>query len=311
VKKAVGVFLADVHWTMRTPEYRRETRPFSEVIGAKLRLPLAFASENGIPVFFGGDLFDRSREFMDMWTLVDFLSGFGQLPSMRVVAGQHDRFHHNAEDRATSLEMSYRACVDMRPLGGEGLRLPYGRGVSVYGCGWNDGIPEPTDALGANILVAHKTLWCKTPPYPGLKNGNVMEFGAKAAKLGYSIVFSGDNHKAFDAETSGVRFYNLGCFTRDDVRYRDQRPRYCVLFDDLSVESVFVGEEDVFEIGRSDADKGRDDRNDEFSAALAGGFERGATFKSSLSDVAEAGRCGGVELTGRQTGILKDVINAI
>ena len=130
-------------------------------------------------------------------------------------------------------------------------------------------------------------------------------------ELGYDMVFSGDNHKAFDATVGGVEFHNLGAFTRMSVDLRDQQPRFCVLFDDLSVESVYVGEKDVFDMGRSDADKGREDTKDEFSEALAGGFDGSLTFKGNLEAVAKSGECGEAVLTERQKGMVQDVVNAI
>jgi len=108
-----------------------------------------------------------------------------------------------------------------------------------------------------------------------------------------------------------VRFYNLGAFTRDDVTLADQQSRFCVLYDDMSVESVYVGEKDVFELDRSQADKGRDNKKDEFSEALAGGFEYGSTFKGSLEKVAAEGKCGDLVFSEAQRNFLRDIINAI
>ena len=130
-------------------------------------------------------------------------------------------------------------------------------------------------------------------------------------ELGYKVVFSGDNHKAFDVRVGGVDFHNVGALTRRDVTLANQRPRYIVLYSDLTTESFYVGNDDVFDLGRSDADKTRDGDKDEFSAALAGGFSYDETFKGNLELAAKTGRIGDAELTEPQRRLLRDIINAI
>lgn len=311
LKKPIAAFVADIHWTGRTPEYRKETCSFYTVIAKKLMELTAYAKSHGIPTFVAGDTFDRSRDFMDMWTMRQFLLHHAPCPQrIYAVPGQHDLFHHNPNDRATSLNaiIADDGCLtDMPDVG-----MDIGAGVAeVYGAGWGQAIPIPENPEAFNVLVWHKTLWHRTPVYPGQTEGNVTVEAAHLSKVGYKMVFSGDNHKAFDVETGGVRFHNIGAFTRDDVTLKSQQPRFCVLFDDLSVESVYVGEKDVFDLGRSDADKGREDKKDEFSEALAGGFDGSLTFKGNLEAVAKSGECGEAVLTERQKGMVQDVVNAI
>lgn len=312
-KQPVGVFIADVHWMTRKPEYRKETIPFNEVIGRDLAPVAAFCRKHDIAAHVAGDLFERSREFMDMWTAQEFLwreffaPKSGEPVDMWAVRGQHDLFHHNPQDEATSFN-----AVLLK----EGSRLfvldnVRRRNVRIYGAGWGDELPVPHDPAADNVLVWHYGLWHKKPIYPGQTEGNVEKEAKRLYELGYKIVFSGDNHRAFDVEVGGVRFYNLGAFTRDDVSLADQQSRFCVLYDDMSVESVYVGEKDVFEIDRSDADKGREDKRDGFSEALAGGFEYGSTFKGSLETIARAGVCGDLTLNDKQKDLLHDIINAI
>lgn len=313
-KTPIAAVLADLHWTTRTPEYRRETCPFNEVIAKKFGVPVAFARQNQIPLFLAGDMSDRSREFMDLWTLKEFFEQAvftHDVPAVDVWAlrGQHDMVHHDPTDNATtfnflcSLNGSRLFLLDEKPVGDYG--------AVMYGASWGDPIPEPRDPSAFNILLWHKTLWHRTPVYPGQVDGNVTVEAIRLNKMGYKMVFSGDNHKAFDVTVSGVEFHNLGAFTRDDVTLRNQRPRFCVLYDDLSVESVYVGELDVFDIERSDSDKGRDDLKDEFSIALAGGFDSTATFKGNLIQVVGTGKCGEAVLSVAQQSLLRDVVNAI
>lgn len=310
-KVPIASFIADAHWMTRTPEYRVETCPFQDVTAAKLRIWAAYLRKHNIPGFIGGDVFDISRSFNDWWTLRDLLKAeFWPFVQLCVVPGQHDRFHHNAEDKMTSLNALFdEAGPAMANL--DWVHLSIKEGVEVYGAAWGHHAPPPENPSAHNILVTHRTLWHRTPVYPGQTEGNVAVEAAKYKALGYDMVFSGDNHKAFDCDVGGVHFHNIGCLTRSDIRYKGQRPRFMVLFDDLSVESVYVGEENVFEEERSDADKGRDSKKDEFSEALAGGFDRSVSFKPALEEIAATGKCNDLEFTETQRNLLRDIINAI
>lgn len=314
-RRAVAIVIADVHWSTLTPEYRRERTNFQDVTAAKLAVVAAAAEQLVVPILIAGDLCDRSREFMDFWTLRTFLlEDFGDRRCVRCVRGQHDMFHHNAEDEATTFTaICDDRAFDFDCLGSRGFALisGAGRNMTVYGCGWNDEIPVPDDKDANNVLVIHKTMWHTTPVYPGQTEGNVGAMSVRLHELGYKVVFSGDNHKAFECRVGGVDFHNVGALTRRDVTLADQRPRYIVLYDDLSTESVYIGNDDVFDLGRSDADKDRDSDKDEFSAALAGGFSYDETFKGNLKKAVDTGKVGDAVLTKTQRNLLRDIINAI
>ena len=315
MKRPIAAFAADIHWMTRTPEYRKETCSFNEVIAAKLATFAAYLRKHSIPGFVAGDLSDISRSFNDWWTLREvlrdrFRTADGDQLLLRVVPGQHDRFHHNASDPMTTLNaLLTETNSPLRLIPRAGVFVE--DGIRVYGSGWGDEIPKMGNDGGKHILDLHKTLWNKTPVYPGQVEGNVIEEAKKLRELGYDMVFSGDNHKAFDVTVGGVEFHNIGAFTRQDVSLANQQPRFMVLFDDMSVESVYIGAKDVFDMGRSDADKGREDTKDGFSEALAGGFEYGATFKGSLETMEKSGKCGELVFTDPQRKLLRDIINAI
>jgi hypothetical protein len=315
-KRPIAAFLSDVHWRTKTPEYRVEKDvPFDTVIGRKLKEVLAYVTEHQIPVFCSGDLFDKPRDFMQMWTFHQFFRGLEMLgvPDFWVVPGQHDMFHHDPNNKATSFNMMCLYKTINRFSRNKGWQLvpdfeKCKDVVMVYGCGWGEEYPVPYNPEDHNILVLHKTLWHKQSVYPGQTEGNIEVESIKLAKLGYKTVFSGDNHKAFDVRVGGVDFHNLGAFTRNSVDLANQQPRFCILFDDLSVESRYVGEEDVFDIETSTDDKEHQNAKDEFSMALAGGFNQGDTFKGALQQVVAVRKCGDLELTDTQTALLTDIL---
>jgi hypothetical protein len=321
-KTPIGVFVSDIHWRTKTPEYRVEKDvPFNDVIGNKLTEVLVFAKEHKVPIFSCGDLFDKPRDFMQMWTfqklMTSFVKEYDEI-DFYSVQGQHDMFHHDPTNKATSFNVM---CLNktVRKMTSAGRVQIYGDKrigvdhswqdvVNVYACGWGEEYPVPYMAEQNNILVLHKTLWHKQSVYPGQTEGNIEVESIKLAKLGYKTVFSGDNHKAFDVRVGGVDFHNLGAFTRNSVDLANQQPRFCILFDDLSVESRYVGEEDVFDIETSTDDKGHQNAKDEFSMALAGGFNQGDTFKGALQQVVAVRKCGDLELTDTQTALLTDIL---
>ncbi len=312
-RKPLAIFLADLHWTTLAPEYRKETGDFSKVIAKKLAKVYDYVGKNGNPpVFIAGDVFDRSREFIDMWSFKEFMTDIlNDAPrlSLLCIRGQHDMFHHNAEDKATSLNAVadiFRHKVGVLDRGF--MALPDNGGTHLYSCGWGCDTPEPNDKDAFNILLWHKGLWRGKSPYPGAEGGNVETLSVKLHEMGYDMVFSGDYHEAWDAKVGGVEFYNLGCFSRRDIRYAKQQPRFCVLFDDLTVESIYVGDTDVFDTNRSEADKQRDIVKDEFSTALALTYKTDVTIRGALTDIVRSGKCNDIELNKNQLDMLRDVL---
>ncbi len=318
-KKRIAIFIADLHWTTLIPQYRKEAGDFTHVIAKKLDVVYEYAAKHdNLPVFVAGDIFHRSRSFLDMWAFKEYMAGvFEKNPtvSFECIRGQHDLFHHNSEDTATS----FNAVLTM--FEGNFLALDSSstillsdasdeRDMCIYFCGWGEDVVPPDEKDDLNILLIHKGLWRGESPYPGAEDGNVAGFSVELKELGYDIVFSGDYHKAWDARVGGVDFYNIGCFTRRDVTYADQKPRFCVLYDDGTVESVYVGEDDVFDVERSDSSKERKAVRDEFSTALALTYESKTTIQDILKNVIATKQCNDLVINERQSDMLRDVLAA-
>ena len=329
IKKPLAVFLADLHWTTLAPEYRKETGDFTEVIAKKLGKVYEYATKHRVPVFIAGDVFDRSREFMDMWSFAEFmrlLLDANPFSLTGYVRGQHDLLHHNPQDEATSLNVAQgmfkggmfkggmfeggMILLDDSPFVCHGDRPAPQRRVTtkVYGCGYDEEPPEPHNKTNFNILLWHKGLWCGKSPYPNAPDGNVESISVGLADMGYKMVFSGDYHEAWSKRVGGVEFHNLGCFTRRSVKYANQQPRFCVLFDDLTVESIYVGETDVFDIDRSLSDKNRVITKDAFSTALALTYKTDVTIRGAIENIVKSGMCNDIKLNEAQLNMLRDVL---
>lgn len=310
----VSLHISDVHWRTSVPEYRKESGSFHRVIAKKLQTVFDYNRKNGInplPIFVSGDLFDGTRDFMQYYSLSSFLHEQDwKQTHIYCVRGQHDMYHHNPNDNATAFNALVREKL-IRRLHKPFVLIADNKRFAYYGCSWGESVPVPESTDDTNILILHKTLWYNKPVFPGQVEGNVKIESVKLAELGYNFVFSGDNHKAFDVTYNGVCFHNLGAFTRNSIDLANQQPRFSVLFSDRSVESINVGEHNVFEIDRSEADKFHEGAKDEFSKALAGGFCHGDTFRGSLEATVQSGKCGEVEFTIEQIALLKDIINSL
>ena len=316
----IGLFVTDLHWRTDTPEYRKEQGAFNVVIAAKLVELFSYADKNSphddasLPIFFSGDMFNSARNFMQMWLLLALLEEWNKNHDRKLVLysvrGQHDMQNHNSKDNATAFNVLAKYDELMVIASGTSVSLACGKDhkrINIYGCGWGQEYPVPSNPEAQNVMILHKTMWHRESVFPGQTDGNVSVESIKLHELGYDIVFSGDNHKAFDVKLGGVQFHNVGAFTRNSVDLAEQQPRFCVLKSDMSVESVYVGNEDVFDLVRSTDDKSHAKSKDEFSEALAGGYDHGDTFEGAIDKTIGAGKCGDLELSTKQLTILRDV----
>ena len=317
----VALFVSDLHTRLDKPEYRKEQGSFFPVITEKLKTVFDYAHDHSLcgdatlPIFFSGDMFNSARNFMQLWSLFMLIETWNEQHDRKLnlysVRGQHDMQNHNINDNATSFNMLVKygvlKVIDTPEVMGVNLychKYPF---ISVYGCGWGEDYPIPSNFNDQNVMILHKTMWYRESVFPGQTDGNVSIESIKLHELGYDTVFSGDNHKAFDVKLGGVQFYNVGAFTRNSVDLVDQQPRFCVLREDMSVESVYVGNKDVFDLVRSTDDKSHAKSKDEFSEALAGGYDHGDTFEGAIDKAIGAGKYGDLELTPAQLSILCDV----
>lgn len=200
-----ALFCADNHFRDDTPVCRVDD--FYDVQFQKL----AFITElaRGCPVLCAGDL-------LDYWKVSHALEGrlIRELPRPWVtVPGQHELPSH----RMAWLERSA-----LNVLGNAGaveiLRVGYVSSFdwgTVYGAGWGEdprGIkvrPGP----GRHILLWHRMVWSKAPPFPGV-DPEGEAFRLLKSLPQFDGIVTGDNHQTFEVEDRGRWLINPGPMTR-------------------------------------------------------------------------------------------------
>jgi len=278
-KDAVALLCADLH-LCHTPPVARAAEPdwykaMSRVLG-QLR-----AMARGYPdavIICAGDLFDR-------WNVCPELINFAlnELPHMATIPGQHDMPHHSFDNMQKS---AYTTLV----LEGLIEDLTMSRGfcgagqVEVHGYPWGFDISkDQLDGHYMNVAVIHKYIWKIGQGYPGAPEDS--KVGAYRDQLRpYDVAVFGDNHMGFTSRVAGCRVYNCGCLIRRKSNERAYKPSVGVLFDDGSVERVYLdASEDLWvdDVGVGEVESVRG--LDEFLVELIGLNEDSLDFRDAMN----------------------------
>ncbi|HPY55286.1 MAG TPA: metallophosphoesterase [Bacilli bacterium] len=229
MKKALGVFCSDLHLSAKAPGSRKDDwflaieRLFEKitVTGKRYRCP----------VFVAGDVFDKPKEepvvVSQAIRWMKKLKWYG-------IPGQHDLIGHSISRLE---ETSFWTLVESGCLEyiNEFLDL---KDYLIVGYPWGR---EPADIVKTNkhvIGLGHLLVWQTSPFIGASQTGNVSEV-IKRYKNHDVLVF-GDNHKGFKVKKDGVLILNCGTACRRTLADVDYKPRCYVLFEDLSVKTVYL-----------------------------------------------------------------------
>lgn len=245
----------------------------------------SLAKEHGVPIVCAGDVFDR-------WNPPPELINFAidNLPPMYAIPGQHDLPYHRYDDLKKSAywtlveagilrdERPYEwinntQMFEAHPEGGckSGYHTPdilrlfaFPWGFDLTSCQWDKNAGR---LRTVRLAVVHRYVWTKGYSYPHAPKEQRLGV-LKNQLAGYDAVVFGDNHKGF-LVCNGIQYVlNCGSLMRRKADEIDYEPSIGVLYDDASIERVFL-----------------DVSDDKWTEAA---LERRYTTPSDVSDFVEA-----------------------
>jgi len=199
----------------------------------KLKFLVDIANEHEVPLLIAGDIFHQAKS--SPWLERMVIEELGKVKEkVYLVPGQHDLPNHRIDKiNESSLGVLESAgIVDI--LSDDPVLID--ENLLLYGCGWNQDIPEPEDDFCRKILIIHKLIVKDNPPFPGDTSPNAEEMIEMA--FGFNLIISGDNHQSFMIEKKGKILLNPGAIKRDRIDQWDYKPAVFLLNENLGITSV-------------------------------------------------------------------------
>lgn len=210
---------SDAH--IRDTRPRRRKDDYLNTLIAKLNWIFDLADRERAVITCSGDLLDRPvvSELIKMWLIQ-------RMPDRHIITvyGQHETRNRIFDDSCSLKLLDQIGVVRIVD------RQPYSLSshVQIYGCSWEEPIPEVVYPNNCNILLVHKLISDRD-----YWNGHVEYSDAKAFLKKYDqfdLVLSGDNHKSFAVHYEGRDLINCGSVMRSNIDQINHRP-CCVIYD--------------------------------------------------------------------------------
>lgn len=265
----IAILTADWHLRSTTPLCR--TDDYWTVQWKKVGQIIGYAeTHNYIPILCAGDLFHTAKS--DNRTKGNFLGWMGNKVPFHCIAGNHDLLNHSIEqfektalfvvDEGSDYFHFYFYKHTTTPWNLGLLDRFYMQGIS-YG---QDLVLNPD----TNILLCHELTdeeSCKK----------------LTEKYKAKIIVVGDNHKTFVVEHNGCTIISPGSLMRMTADQIDHKPCFFVLYEDFSIEQVFLDiEPDVISRQHIEAKESRDKRLEAFVESLSSDFEFSSSYERNL-----------------------------
>lgn len=198
---------------MRETAPRCRTDNFREAMIGKLALLRRLQERYDCPVFVAGDIFDS-------WKCSHWLTRLAcsMLPKkLYVVPGQHEMPGHRLDNLERSPLGVLEAAGVLRILSPQVQTIGE---LKVVGAAF--GHEDEVCEQQGDILILHKMVWHKEPPFPGAPASG--EAGTVLNKFrGFNLIVTGDNHKSFVVRKGGRVLVNCGSMMRlkvDQIEYQ-------------------------------------------------------------------------------------------
>jgi DNA repair exonuclease SbcCD nuclease subunit len=247
VRKVRLIATADWHLCETPPKCRsghnKSIEDWGRIQRDYLRQVAQIAKDNGeVPIVCAGDIFDRYNPSPELINLA-----LDDMPHVFAVAGNHELPHHRLDRIYSSAFWTLKEAGKLTLLNTMNPRVFHG--FRLWGYSWGQ---EPVPlAIGSDLLqeicVCHKYLHTKTTGYHGAPEESRIANCAEQF-AGHDVVISGDNHIPFNVVKNGIRFLNCGSLYRRTSDQEDYRPAVWKIYDDNSVEPVYLDiSKDVFQ----------------------------------------------------------------
>lgn len=211
----IGIFLADIHLSLKPPIWRSVEPDWFEAMRRPLDEVSVLSQHFDCPVFCAGDVFDRWNSSPEL------INWAGEvMPQMYAIPGQHDLPLHRYEDIKKS---AYYSLVKMDKI--QNIlpgSLVNKNNMAIRGFPYSCEIKHAKGDTGLEIALIHDYIWMKGYSYPNVSQESKLKTGHWK---GYDVQVYGDNHKGFLKSTKPVQFFNCGTLMRrksDEIDYRPQ-----------------------------------------------------------------------------------------
>lgn len=276
---------SDWHFTDKGPKNRTDDYPNTLI--KKIKYILGKSAEYDNPILQAGDMTDTSLlSYSAYTTLLSLLKEGIKEQSIWTVYGQHDLLYRNKGN--TPLDALEVACDPLRIVRTTIIFPNHEPDIYLYGCSFEEEIPEIQDPKAFNVLLIHKMIvdqhreeWEEVYPLAPtiLKNST------------FDLIVSGDNHKSFIVSTGGNKprhLINCGSLMRSKIDQIHHKPFFCIFDTETrSYEKHYIPIQDwseVFDLETKVKEEQKDEMLTSFVSSLSQHKEIGLSFQDNVAN---------------------------
>jgi hypothetical protein len=239
-----AVFTSDWHASHTAPIARSVEDDWYNVMWDAMSQPLEYAKVHRVPLFFGGDLFDRWNANSELTNFMIDLFRYWKV-NVHGIPGQHDLPNHDIEQMHKS---AYGSLVKAGVINHLSEPTKFfldicNATLQVYPFQWGQKLHGPAGDGTFDIALCHRYIWKKNCGYPGAPEEDFHEKVVEDLR-GYRVAVFGDNHKGFLTYAGGSSkewdpyILNCGGLMRRKIDEVSYQPHFGVLRQDGSVYRV-------------------------------------------------------------------------
>lgn len=220
-------FLGDLHLRDTVPKNRLDQ--YDLVLRDKFRYILGVCDKHKIDVLIQpGDFFESVTASIHLIRKTAHLLRSHNV-KVYVVYGQHDLRYHvrNTENVPLRLLEDFNLITRLRPDVGLVISPPSDpKRTVVWGSSWNEDEPKGMDPKDINIWATHRMVIDNEKLWDGMKSYTLAKHLLK--KNPFSLIITGDNHRAFKTQYGSRLLVNCGSLGRTNIDQASHVPHFMV-----------------------------------------------------------------------------------